>query len=255
MEDVIEESSSGLDFVEALANCVHDIKNSAGVVINAAESIQHTISNVDVAPELTGLQTEARRINHDLIHLLSLYKMDHSKQGICPAIVDCEDLLEELAAYNKPLLEMRGLHFEMDAHESVEGYFDREHVLGILNSVINNAQRFAHATVRVACNVDDGYIVLSVEDDGDGYPEEMLTRQKIDPGSTSYSAGSTGLGLFFASRIAELHRHRDRIGRVTLSNDGIEGGAALNCGYRRLAAAQDSCGPLKQRLRPAFLAA
>ncbi len=227
MEDVIEESDKGLDFVEALANCVHDIKNSAGVVINAADSIRQTVSDVDVAPELTALQTEARRINHDLIHLLGLYKMDHSKQGICPVIVNCEDLIEELVAYNNPLLEMRGLQFEADAHESVEGYFDREHVLGILNSVINNAQRYAHATIRVACSVDDGYTVLSVEDDGDGYPQEILTRQEIDPGSTSYSAGSTGLGLFFASRIAKLHRHRDRVGRVSLSNDGIEGGGSF----------------------------
>ena len=227
MEDVIEESASGLDFVEALANCVHDIKNSAGVVINAAESIQRTVFNVEIAPELSALQTEARRISDDLIHLLGLYKMDHSKQRISPEIVDCEGLLEELAVYNKPLLEMRGLRFEASVREPVEGYFDREYVLGILNSVINNAQRHAHAAIHVACSIDDGYTVLSVDDDGHGYPEEVLARENFGPGTTSYSAGSTGLGLFFASRIAGLHRHRDRIGRVTISNDGIEGGGSF----------------------------
>lgn len=227
MQEVLEETKSGLDFVEALANCVHDIKNSVGVVINAAESIQLSVSDPEVAPQLTALQTEARRINHDLIHLLGLYKLDHSKQGICPVIVDCEELLAELGAYNKPLLNLRGIRFEADPCESDEGYFDRELVLGILNSVINNAQRYARETVRVSCSVDDGYTVISVEDDGDGYPDEMLTRQQIDPGATGYTAGSTGLGLFFASRIADLHRHRDRVGRVTLSNDGIEGGGSF----------------------------
>ena len=32
MEPVNEDTSTGLDFVEALATCIHDIKNSAGVV-------------------------------------------------------------------------------------------------------------------------------------------------------------------------------------------------------------------------------
>ena len=227
MENVVEDTSAGLDFVEALANSIHDIKNFAGVVIHAAESIELCLSNSDVAPQLTALQTEARRINHDLMHLLGLYKLGLSKHGINPAIVDCAELVTELGAYNEPLLSSCGLRFEADVAESGEGYFDRELVLGILNSVINNAQRYARDTVRVACKIDDGYTVLSVEDDGDGYPGEMLTRKNIKPGLTNYTAGSTGLGLFFASRIAELHRHRDRIGRVTLSNDGIEGGGSF----------------------------
>jgi signal transduction histidine kinase len=140
------------------------------VVINAAESIQLAVADNNIAPQLTALQTEARRINHDLMHLLGLNKMDRSSYAICPEIVDCEELIEELGAYNEPLLKLRGIRFEADPGESVEGYFDRDLVIGILNSVINNAQRFARETVRVVCNIDDGYTVISVDDDGDGYP-------------------------------------------------------------------------------------
>ena len=227
MEPVNEDTSTGLDFVEALATCIHDIKNSAGVVINAAESIQLAVADNNIAPQLTALQTEARRINHDLMHLLGLYKMDRSSYAICPEIVDCEELIEELGAYNEPLLKLRGIRFEADPGESVEGYFDRDLVIGILNSVINNAQRFARETVRVVCNIDDGYTVISVDDDGDGYPQDMLCGQQFDPRDTSYTSGSTGLGLFFANRIAALHRHRDRTGRGTISNSGIDGGGSF----------------------------
>ena len=227
MEQDTSDNTAGLDFVESVANCVHDIKNSAGVLMNAAESIQIAIADPEIGSQLTAMQSEARRINHDLVHLLGLYKLEQSKQGICPAVVDCEDLLTELGAYNRPLLEARGLEFVLDPGDSVEGYFDRELVIGILNSVINNAQRFAQNTVHVSCGIDDGYTVLSVEDDGNGYPEEMLVCGEIEVGTTNYSSGSTGLGLFFARRIAELHRHRDRIGRVALSNDGINGGGSF----------------------------
>jgi signal transduction histidine kinase len=223
----MDDNTTGLDFVEAVANCVHDIKNSAAVVMTAAEAVQSTVSDPAAMSQLTALQTEARRINHDLMHLLGLYKLERSKQGIFPVIVDCEELLVELDAYNVPLLEARGIRFESVPGDAVEGYFDRELVIGILNSVINNAQRYARKTVRVSCGVDDGFTVLTVDDDGDGYCEEMLDRGEVDVGSTSYAAGSTGLGLFFARRIAELHRHRDRTGRVTLSNEGIEGGGSF----------------------------
>jgi signal transduction histidine kinase len=223
----MENNTTGLDFVEAVANCVHDIKNSAAVVMTTAESVQSAISDAAVTSRLTALQIEARRINHDLMHLLGLYKLERSKQGICPVIVDCEELLLELGAYNAPLLEARGIRFESVPGDSIEGYFDRELVIGILNSVINNAQRYARNTVRVSCGVDDGFTVLTVDDDGDGYGEEVLDRSETEAGSTSYAAGSTGLGLFFACRIAELHRHRDRTGRVTLSNEGIEGGGSF----------------------------
>lgn len=229
MNQSVEAKSEGLDFVEAVANSVHDVKNSAGVLLNAAEAIQLAMPEADaaVSAQVTALQTEARRISHDLMHLLGLYKLERSKQGICPGIVDCDELLIELGAYNEPLLQARGIRFESDPGEAVEGYFDRELVLGILNSVINNAQRYANNVVRVSTGIDDGYTVLTVADDGDGYSQELLDCGRIEAGGTDYSTGSTGLGLFFARRIAELHRHRDRIGRVTLSNDGIEGGGSF----------------------------
>jgi len=227
MEPSNEVDIRGLDFVEVLANCVHDIKNSAGIVMNAAESIHVAVSDPTVRSQLTALQTDARRINHDLVHLLGLYKLERSKQGICPAIVDCEELLLELGAYNGPLLEARGIHFESDPGDSIEGYFDRDLVIGILNSVINNAQRYANNTIRVSCGVDDGFTVLTVADDGEGYADEMLDCSELEMGSTDYSSGSTGLGLYFARRIAELHCHRNRTGRVTLSNDGINGGGSF----------------------------
>ncbi|TDJ61124.1 MAG: ATP-binding protein, partial [Proteobacteria bacterium] len=89
------------------------------------------------------------------------------------------------------------------------------------------AQRYANSTVRVSCGIDDGFTVLTVADDGQGYADEMLDCSELEMGSTDYSSGSTGLGLYFARRIAELHCHRNRTGRVTLSNDGINGGGSF----------------------------
>jgi signal transduction histidine kinase len=228
MQSNKQQSDIGLNFIEALAQRVHDIKNSVGVILSNADAIVQSDAGSAIKPQITSMQTEARRINHGLIHLLGLYKLDQSTYGISRDIVDCEELILELQAYNDALLTARGLEFELSAEEAVEGYFDRELVVGILNSAINNAQRYAHGIVRVGVSIEDGYTVLSVEDDGDGFPEDVLNSlSDAGVGATNYCTGNTGLGLFFARRIAELHQHRGRIGRVGLSNDGINGGASF----------------------------
>ncbi len=216
-----------LDFAETLASCIHDIKNSAGVVMLAADAIAlHTEPPVG-DPHVTTLQTEARRINHNLMHLLGLFKLEHSGYRISRDVVDCNDLILELQAHNDPLLAARGISFATPDAEPVEGYFDRELVLGILNSAINNAQRYATETVRVAASIHDGYTVLRVDDDGPGYPDELVAASVPAFGGTNYRAGNSGLGLYFARRIAAMHQHRSRIGYVTLSNDGPNGGASF----------------------------
>ena len=222
-----DSNTPALGFAESVANCAHDIKNSAGVLMSAAESIAAALPDPSVRAQLHVLQTEARRINHDLIHLLGMYKLERAQQAINPTIVDCEDLLDELRAYNKVLFAGRGLRFESTLNEAAEGYFDRELVTGILNSAINNAQRYAQDRVKVSCGIDDGYTIFSVADDGAGFPTEILQSDLSDTAATNYATGSTGLGLYFAQRIAELHCHRDRRGRVSLANDGIDGGACF----------------------------
>ena len=65
----------------------------------------------------------------------------------------------------------------------------------------------------------------SVEDDGDGYPENMRHNGTPSFKSLNFNSGSTSLGLFFASSVAQLHSDGDRHGYIKLHNDGrLSGG-------------------------------
>lgn len=205
-------------FADLLANAVHDIKNSLGLVLNSAEHIADTVVVAREDHEaLITLQHEARRVNADLMNLLGLYKLERGAPLVVPDVVDCAELLAELVAYNMPLLASRGIMLDVEECAAAEGYFDRGLVLGVLNSVLNNTYRHAKSRVSLGCAVHEGYTIFTVEDDGDGYPPAILDSDLTTPCDGS-SAGSTGLGLYFARRVAELHRHRDRHGRVELSN-------------------------------------
>lgn len=228
MRNATKEQHSAPNFPEILANCVHDLKNSAAIVIHAAQAIQNSNAQSDLDPQMVVLQSEAQRINHDLLHLLGYYKLENSKQGILREIVDCEDLLIEVRDYNKPLMQARGIDFEVQVEGAVEGYFDRQLVTSILNASINNAQRHAKHQVRVNCETRDGFTVFSVADDGIGFSNEILANTDFEAGRTVSCTNSTGLGFYFADRIVKLHRHRDRIGRISLANNSPLGGGVFS---------------------------
>jgi len=204
-------------FTDLVASAVHDLKNSLALVLNAAEQI----TDLGDAPAssqqaLLLLQHEARRANAELMGLLGFFKLERGRALVHPAVVDCEDLLAELVAYNAGLLASRGITLEASECRVAEGYFDRGLVAGVLHAVINNAYRFARTRVTLSCTLEEGYIVFRVLDDGEGYGPKMLSAAPQDPAEHSHR--STGLGLFFARRVAELHQHRDRVGQVVLSN-------------------------------------
>ena len=66
--------------------------------------------------------------------------------------------------------------------------------------------------------------MLSVCDDGEGYPEAMLAKQSDYVLGINHSTGSTGLGLYFSGRIAELHERNGVRGHIEISNGGPLGG-------------------------------
>ena len=207
------------EFADLLASAVHDLKNSLGLVLNSAEQIVDTeaVSREGHAT-LQVLQHHARRASTELINLLGMYKLQRGSPLIVPSVVYCAELLEELIAYNLPLLSSRGIEIEIDVCEAEEGFFDRSLVLNVLNAAINNTFRYAQRRVTLGCAVKEGYTVFSVTDDGAGYPEALLGSNFDGVGTGDRKMGGTGLGLYFASRVAGLHVHRDRLGRIETSN-------------------------------------
>ncbi|MGE8399294.1 MAG: ATP-binding protein, partial [Burkholderiales bacterium] len=74
----------------------------------------------------------------------------------------------------------------------------------VLANCINNALRYARHALLITVSDEEGQVVLSINDDGDGYPQAMIERQADYVQGINQSSGSTGLGLYFAGRIAEL---------------------------------------------------
>lgn len=204
-------------FMDLLASVAHDVKNSITLILSAADEI----GEVDGLPErareaLITLQHQGRRASGDLLNILGAFKLERGRPLVGRSQVDCEELLDELVAFNRALLAARGITLSVERCAVQEAYFDRGLVQGTLNSVINNAFRYARSWVRLDCRAEEGFVVFGVEDDGEGYPPKMLETGEAT--GLKHNAESTSLGLFFARRIAELHVHDGRQGRIALDN-------------------------------------
>ena len=103
-------------------------------------------------------------------------------------------------------------------------YFDRELVASVISNVLTNAIRYAGHALLIGIEEDGEQLIISVNDDGPGYPERMLERQQDYIQGLDASTGSTGLGLYFAARIAALHERNGVTGRIEISNGGALGG-------------------------------
>lgn len=214
------------DFNIILANSVHDMKNSVGMLLAALDEID-TRCGPDNCPSrghFSQLRYEGKRLSSNLVQVLTLYRINESRYSPNITENDASDVLEECLLDNEGLLAIKGIDIDMECDEALQGFFDHELVSGLISSAINNAYKYANKRIRIGARREDDYLTLYVEDDGDGFPASMLHGGEQDSTAVSFKSGSTGLGLYFASTIAELHRHGDRQGYITTGNTGIDGG-------------------------------
>lgn len=225
-----DNNQSGADFSLILASSVHDMKNSLGMLLNSLEDIIRDTppQNEKQAQQFGVLQYESARINTELIQLLSIYRMQHNRM---PVQVDEHypiEILEEQIARNHMLFEMNGLNVEVDCDEDLFWYYDAELVGGVVHNILVNGARYSKETMKLSAVVEDDMLVISVEDDGAGYPQFMLgALDQSFKQSVSFNEGSTHLGLYFAQQTAEMHKRGEIQGKIELTNGGSLGGGVF----------------------------
>jgi signal transduction histidine kinase len=229
MIDKTGKDSKDMQFPAFLASIAHDMKNSLGMLITTIDEIIAGCSSEDCRskPMFSRLQYESKRVNNNLIQLLTLYRMDKSHYNLNIEYNSVPELLEDAVIQNRPLLEFRNISLRTECQEDLSWFFDRDLIAGVLNNVLNNAYRYANGLITITAGVRDGYLAIDIADDGQGYPDYMLTGS-AGSGTINFSTGSTGLGLYFASIVAEMHNNRGKEGYIRTSNCNIGGGGCFS---------------------------
>lgn len=213
-----------IDFSTILASSVHDIKNSLATMRELISQVADTQESKK-SSEFIQLEFEANRMNNSLIQLLELYKIDSEKFTLNIDEYLTDDILNEVKAQQAPLLQLNNISLSIDCPEDLYCYCDYALICIALSSLLNNAQRYTQAKIHLSAYQEQDYLVFSIEDDGAGYPEQILAIDPVNSQQRDWITGSTGLGLHFVSTIATLHTSKKHQGMIKFDNNSGLGGA------------------------------
>lgn len=191
-----------MEFAELAALTIHDVKNRLhGLAVQAETSGQPQL--------LQGALSAAA----SLTRLLVWYKAE--KGALQPELEARvpEDLLRELAAEVGRQTTLT-LSVDVSAAPTL-WYYDENLVRMVLLDALYNALRHARQEIRLSAVERGGWLELTVQDDGPGFPVTLLG----DAGSMcSFSREGTGLGLHLAARVAAMHANAGVQGTIELNN-------------------------------------
>jgi len=222
-----------IDFSTLMASSVHDMKNIIAAVSQAYESLVAQMPvELQQSAEVRLIESESLRLDAMLVQLLGMYKFEHGQLQVQTDYQRIDDLFEDLHIRHADLLEYRkvSLHIEQDDPD-LEGFFDRNLIATVLDNALGNALNHCRKAICLQASAVDGAVLLSVSDDGSGYPASMLgqVRQREASG-IDLTTGSTGLGLYFAASIVAMHDQPSASATLELLNGGPFGGACLQIG-------------------------
>lgn len=211
-------NTRSIDLSSMLASVLHETKNSLGHVILLLDQAKPSMAT-------STAETTCRRISNLLTQFLLIYRASISDKSSFELNVDACDpvgLIENISCEmgiltrGKPRLQTRLDH----APDCV--FLDSHLVEMVLFDAVHNALANAKETVCLGVEMlEDGRVAFFVEDDGEGYPPDILSRE---PGTFSSDSRSTGLGLYFADAVAAAHSVKDGAqGCVYLSSSSIGG--------------------------------
>jgi K+-sensing histidine kinase KdpD len=172
---------------------------------------------------------QTKRLNDNLIQLLALYK-DVGKPGypfdVQPQLVRGWSTRwwtrRDAAAVARHRL-------ETTYPQHAIWTLDEDLVIGVLVHAINNAIRYTRD--RSACHARGGRCLeLRVEDNGEGFRKpcwKRAARHGWHGRRREFLTNSSGLGLYFSSEVAKMHKHRGQGGSIALENGGTLGGGCF----------------------------
>ena len=203
---------------EFISDASHELRSPIAVLRTLVEVALAHPRQIEPKAVLEPLLCETLRLEALVGDMLTLARLDEGHRHVRKEI-DLDDLVHEEAA--RP----RSIPIDTREVEAVKVYGDRRSMMQLVRNLLDNAVRYASSRVAVSTFEDAQSVVLWVDDDGPGIPEQDCARvfdrfTRLESGR-SRDTGGTGLGLALVRRIAEQHGGCARVDRSP------DGGARL----------------------------
>jgi two-component system OmpR family sensor kinase len=177
--------------------------------IRMAMAVLANKADDETRQSLQDVGNDIQEIDQLIASMLSYARLDHPDTRMCWQHVPANEWLELIVGRSKN----PDRSFEIICSSNLDSVWIDARLMEIaLSNLIVNAMRYASAKVRITLTTTSDGNQLSVEDDGEGIPEDALDTvfkalKRLDS-SRNRDTGGFGLGLAIVARIAELHGGR-----------------------------------------------
>jgi K+-sensing histidine kinase KdpD len=196
-----------------LASLSHDLRTP----LTTIKALAHELQPLGDERTLI-IEEQADRLNRLVTDLLDAARLDGGALPLDIQVNAADDLLGAVVQHVSGRPDRNRLRVALDDPSSLSlGRFDFVHSLRIIANLVDNALKYApvDTPVEVTSGLDNGEIVFRVADHGAGIPaaeRDRIFTPFYRPAGRVADAGSAGLGLSIARRLAEAQSGTLRYG-------------------------------------------
>ena len=185
-----------------VSDASHELKTPLAAIRLLTDSILQTddIDRETAREFVADIGAEAERLSRITEDLLRLTRLDSGVMDV-PTVVDVRPVLEQVMRMMSLVAQEKGTELTYRAEGTCTMLATRDEIHQIIYNLTDNAVKYTPpgSTVQVSLFREGDQVVLTVEDNGAGIPEEDLPRiferfYRVDK-ARSRAAGGTGLGL------------------------------------------------------------
>lgn len=211
---------------EFISNVSHELRTPVTQIRLFSETLEHdrTRSPEERQRALKIISKESYRLGNLINNVLDFSRSERNVMEVHPVHVNVHDVIEETVEAFTPLAESAKSRLQLQT-DQVVAETDPSILRQILLNLLDNAAKYGATgqTIRIFLKAQGDHFLLSVEDEGEGIPEELA--DKIwdpfwrDNHQTKSARTGSGIGLSVVKQYVSLLRGHIRVRR------GDRGGA------------------------------
>ncbi|MFT5193908.1 MAG: signal transduction histidine kinase [Cellvibrionaceae bacterium] len=193
------------------ADIAHDLRSPLTVIAGYIESMRDQVLSPTTA-RFDTIYSEIEHLQHLITDLRTLSLADAGELPLNLQKCEPQGLIDRTIAAFKLQAEKKNIQIEATVEEhipTING--DEERLAQVLGNLVNNALRHTpeDGAIRLKSRKDANGVLLSVEDTGEGIPEDVIPFifdrfYRVDE-ARQQNSGESGLGLAIAKSLIEAH--------------------------------------------------
>jgi signal transduction histidine kinase len=206
---------------ELLQAVSHELRTPLSRMRFAIELIETAKDPDERRERLNSLDTAAEELDTLVGELLGYVRMESAQPQLNKESIAVKEVIAQMLPQQSTLNPKK--HFEVGDVDDEEILADRLGFQRAIGNLLLNAGRYAKSQIKIHSKTDGDLVVIDVDDDGCGIPEDERIRVlepfvRLNENDSNGNGRGVGLGLAIVQRIVEQHG-----GRIEIHNSPLGG--------------------------------